>query len=44
MKSNREVMPEFEERNKIIAYIDDNYTFGVLGWIFYFVGLYTAFF
>jgi hypothetical protein len=44
MKSNREVMPEFEDRNKIIAYIDDNYTFGVLGWIFYFVGLYTAFF
>ena len=44
MKSNREVMPEFEERNNIIAYIDDNYTFGVLGWIFYFVGLYTAFF
>ena len=44
MKSNREVMPEFEEKNKIIAYIDENYTFGVISWISYFVGLYTSFF
>jgi hypothetical protein len=37
-------MPEFEEKNKIIAYIDENYTFGVISWISYFVGLYTSFF
>jgi hypothetical protein len=44
MKSSREVMPEFENKNKIIAYIDENYTFGVIGWVGYFIGLYTSFF
>jgi hypothetical protein len=44
MKNNREVMPEFENKNKIIAYIDENYTFGVIGWVSYFIGLYTSFF
>ena len=44
MKSNRDFMPEFEERNTIVAYIDENYTFGLIGWVSYFVGLYTSFF
>jgi hypothetical protein len=44
MKSNRDVMPEFEEKNTIVAYIDENYTFGLIGWVSYFVGLYTSFF
>lgn len=42
--SRREVLPEFEDKNRFIQYFDENYTYGVLGWVAYLFSFYISYF